>query len=165
MIGIDVVSVPRFRQLIAEQPGLSARLFTTAERRYCGARPDPARHLAGTLAAKEAVIKCLQLGPLVAWARRVEVVRGTSGAPHVRMPGGPSIPISITHDGDVAIAVALLSGAPTGGVAMQEREEEIPERESEPQSEDDAIETDAAGRDEVEEASEESFPASDPPSY
>ena len=112
MIGIDVVSVPRFRRTIEQEPELSSRLFTEEERRYCASRQDPARHMAGTLAAKEAVIKCLALGPLVAWARRIEVVRASSGAPHARVTGRASPALSITHDGDLAIAVALLSGFP-----------------------------------------------------
>ena len=110
MIGVDVVSVPRFRRTIEQQSALAARLFTTEEREYCSARGDPVRHLAGTLAGKEAVIKCLQLGPLVAWARRIEIDRAPSGAPRARVRGHPPVAISITHDGDLAIAVALLSG-------------------------------------------------------
>ena len=47
---------------------------------------------------------------------------------------------------------------------MTERErDEVSEQGSEVPGDD--TETDAAGRDEVDEASEESFPASDPPSY
>ena len=42
---------------------------------------------------------------------------------------------------------------------------DLPEREAETESADTDEETDAAGRDEVDEASEDSFPASDPPSY
>lgn len=48
---------------------------------------------------------------------------------------------------------------------MSERErDDLSEQGSEVRPDDDT-ETDAAGRDEVDEASEESFPASDPPSY
>ncbi len=50
---------------------------------------------------------------------------------------------------------------------MSERErDDLPERESEPNAEDEnPVEQDSAGRNEVDEQSEESFPASDPPSY
>ncbi|MGI8789575.1 MAG: hypothetical protein ACR2I4_01635, partial [Actinomycetota bacterium] len=57
-------------------------------------------------AAKEAVIKALRLGPLVAWTRRVEIVRDDSGAPSARV-GGRAVEVTISHDGGVAMAAAL----------------------------------------------------------
>ncbi len=77
MIGIDVVDVERFRAALERSPNLPRRLFTDEERAYCTRGSDPVRHMAGTLAAKEAVIKALALGNLAAWARRVEVRRET----------------------------------------------------------------------------------------
>lgn len=62
MIGVDTVDIDRFRLSMSRSPGLEGRLFSAAERSYCRERPDPIRHLAGTLAAKEAVIKAGRLG-------------------------------------------------------------------------------------------------------
>ncbi|MBK5228462.1 MAG: holo-ACP synthase [Actinobacteria bacterium] len=115
MIGIDVVDVERFRATLERSPGLPGRLFTDDERAYCLAGADPVVHMAGTLAAKEAVIKALSLGNLAAWARRVEVTRGASGAPSVKVTGRrETVGISITHDGGYAAAVAFrdISGEP-----------------------------------------------------
>ncbi len=112
MIGVDVVDVARLRAALERSPGLEERLFTKDERAYCRSKREPVVHLAGTLAAKEAVIKALRLGPLVAWGPRLEVVRGSSGAPVARLAGNPEvgpIEVSISHDGGVAIAVALIS--------------------------------------------------------
>lgn len=106
MLGVDVVDVERLRTTLARSPGLEARLFTKAERTYCGKHTDPTGHLAGTLAAKEAVIKALDLGSLVAWARRIEIDRRPSGRP-VATVEGRVVPVSISHDGGVAVAVAL----------------------------------------------------------
>lgn len=106
MLGVDVVSIDRVRLLLESSPGLEKRLFTDAERAYCNSQRDAAQSFAGTLAAKEAVIKALRLGPLVAWARRVEIVRDDSGAPSARV-GGRSVEVSISHDGGVAMAAAL----------------------------------------------------------
>ncbi len=106
MIGIDVVDVERLRTALDRTPGLERRLFTEAEIRYCHGKPDPARHLAGTLAAKEAVIKSLRLGPLTAWSRRIEIVR-EDGAPQARLEDR-TVQVSITHDGGVAAAVAVV---------------------------------------------------------
>lgn len=112
MIGIDVVDVERFRITLERSPNLPGRLFTPDELAYCDAGSDPVMHMAGTLAAKEAVIKALSLGNLAAWARRVEVSRGASGAPTVRVSGREEVVgISITHDGGYAAAVALRSAS------------------------------------------------------
>ena len=117
MIGIDVVDVARLASALDRMPSLEARLFTEAERRYCNDKTDPATRLAGTLAAKEAVIKALRLGPLNAWARRIEITRGPGGEPHARVEGrSDRLPVSISHDGGVAVACALaipgLDGVP-----------------------------------------------------
>ena len=109
MIGIDAVDIERLRAVLHRSPGLEERLFTSAEVRYCRSRPDPVVHLAGTLAVKEAVIKAACLGPLVAWSRRIEVQRGASGAPRATIRGlvHDPIDISISHDGGIAVAVAV----------------------------------------------------------
>ncbi|MGH2736518.1 MAG: holo-ACP synthase [Actinomycetota bacterium] len=109
MIGIDVVDVARLARALERAPGLEARLFTKAERKYCRSKQDPATRFAGTLAAKEAVIKALRLGPLVAWAGRIEITRSDSGVPEARVQGRDElVQLSISHDGGVAVAAALI---------------------------------------------------------
>lgn len=118
MIGIDVVDVSRLAAALERTPTLEARLFTHSERTYCNSKTDPATRFAGTMAAKEAVIKALRLGPLNAWARRIEVTRSHGGEPFAHVQGHSGlIPISISHDGGVAVACALapasLDGVPS----------------------------------------------------
>jgi holo-[acyl-carrier protein] synthase len=113
VIGVDVVDVERLRAALHRSPGLEQRLFTPAERAYCVSHPDPVVHFAGTLAAKEAVIKALSLGSLAAWARRIEITRAADGAPSATVAAVPqSTAVSISHDGPVAVAVALATGEP-----------------------------------------------------
>ncbi|HEV3471989.1 MAG TPA: holo-ACP synthase [Actinomycetota bacterium] len=109
MIGIDTVNVERLRSAFGRSPGIEARLFSRHERAYCREKADPVMHFAGTLAAKEAVIKARGLGPLVAWGRRIEITRASSGAPLATIKGAEnqSIHLSISHDGPVAVAVAF----------------------------------------------------------
>jgi holo-[acyl-carrier protein] synthase len=113
MIGIDAVDVERLRDVMERSLGTEQRLFTTGERNYCRSRVDPVTHFAGTLAVKEAVIKAARLGSLAVWGRRIEVRRDDSGAPRVAIEGFPgrSFAISISHDGPVAVAVAMAHGA------------------------------------------------------
>ena len=122
-----MVDVERFRATLERSPGLPGRLFTDNERAYCLAGADPVVHMAGTLAAKEAVIKALSLGNLAAWARRVEVTREASGAPSVKVTGRhETVGISITHDGGYAAAVAFREAS----VQPERAAREVPIRDS-----------------------------------
>lgn len=108
-IGIDMVDIPRLRAALSRSPRLEERLFTKAERRYCSAKPDPVMHFAGTLAAKEAVIKAMHLGRLVEWAGRIEIGRDDAGAPAATVTldrGVADAEVSISHERDLAAAVA-----------------------------------------------------------
>ena len=123
MVGVDVVDVERLRTLLSDRPEMYDRLFTEAELAFCSSKADPVRHLAGTLAAKEAVIKAHRLGTLVGWSRRIVIERSSEGVPRVKLPADPSrIPpqISISHDGGVAVAVAF--GEPR---RIDDRDEEL----------------------------------------
>ena len=88
MIGIDVVDVARLAAALERMPSLEARLFTEAERAYCNGKTDPVTRFAGTMAAKEAVIKASATRPpqrvgeahrdhTGAWWRTVRARRGT----------------------------------------------------------------------------------------
>ena len=111
MVGVDVVDIERLRAALARRPELETRLFTARERTYCRGRADAVASYAGTLAAKEAVIKALRLGSLAAWGARVEISRSSDGAPHATV-AGRAVAVSISHDGPVAVAVALVPPAP-----------------------------------------------------
>ena len=106
-LGVDVVDVTRFRTLLARSPRLATRFFTEDERAYCDASPDTPLRLASTFAAKEAVMKALDLTPAPAWARRIRITRLPSGRPAAFVEGFAPVTVSISHDGPVAVAVAL----------------------------------------------------------
>ena len=106
-LGVDVVEIDRFRALLARSPGMTGRFFTEEERAYCADSSDAPLRLAGTFAAKEAVMKALGLTPAPAWARRIRIERGRDGRPAAFVDGLPPVSVSISHDGPVAVAVAL----------------------------------------------------------
>ena len=114
-LGVDVVDLDRFRQLLQRQPGFAGRFFTDAEREHSANRRDAAVSLAGTFAAKEAVMKALQIVPAVAWARRVHIERDETGRPRARVEGHAPVEVSISHDGPVAVAIATAAGTRSGG--------------------------------------------------
>jgi holo-[acyl-carrier protein] synthase len=121
--GVDLVYVPRVREMLARHAHFETRVFTAAERATCRRHPDPAPHFAARFAAKEAALKALGLGLLATGVdrklARIEVVR-EGGAPELRLGGAPAerarrlgvvqAALSLTHEGDHALAsVVLLS--------------------------------------------------------
>jgi holo-[acyl-carrier protein] synthase len=120
-IGLDATDIPRLAQAV-ERYGdrFLRRVFTEGEIAYCTRRRNPAPHLAGRFAAKEAAMKALGTGHSqgVIW-KDIEVVRG-SGAPRLMLHGGAarraasmqvkSSMLTITHSDSLAIAQVMLLG-------------------------------------------------------
>jgi holo-[acyl-carrier protein] synthase len=119
-IGIDIVRIERMREVIARwDDRFLRRVFTEDEIAYCRARRDPAQHFAARFAAKEAGLKALGTGLRlgVSW-RELEVRRERGQAPtlvlsgrsreisHAR--GGQRMLLALTHEGDYALAQAML---------------------------------------------------------
>jgi|YNPBryantNP2012_1023418.scaffolds.fasta_scaffold24130_2 holo-[acyl-carrier protein] synthase len=114
-VGVDIVNLPRFARALERWGNRFAqRLFTEGE--LARARgPSAAAELAGNFAAKEALLKAMGTGLTqgISW-RDVEVLRDARGAPRYSLSGraadlfrGRSA-LSISHDGDYAIAVCIL---------------------------------------------------------
>ena len=113
MIGLDLLEIERFEQVLERRPRIADRLFTAAEREYAASKARPGQHLAARFCAKEAVAKALALE---GWSfTDVEVV-ATDGAPGVRLTGsagaradelGVQVRLSLSHTETTAGAVAL----------------------------------------------------------
>ncbi|MCB0977964.1 MAG: holo-ACP synthase [Acidimicrobiales bacterium] len=118
-IGVDLVDVDRMRRALERTPGLVSRLFTEDERAYAEEARDPAPRYAARFAAKEAVMKALEVGLGAFDWHDVEVVRTSSGAPRLRVIGAAAdlaskagvqhwkLTLSHTDSTAQAIAVAL----------------------------------------------------------
>jgi holo-[acyl-carrier protein] synthase len=109
-VGIDLLEIDRMERALERHPRLAERVFTAAEREYAARRARPARHLAARFAAKEAVVKALDISGF--GLAEIEVVAGEP--PTVRLAGrvaeaaaGREIEISLTHSRDYAAAVAV----------------------------------------------------------
>ena len=122
-IGVDLTLIPRLRQMVERwDERFLRRVFTDEEIAYCRRRRDPIPHLAARFAAKEATLKALgtglQLG--VSW-REMEVRRERGAAPTMvlsgrcrliaRAKGGDRVLLSLSHEGDYALAQAMLIGS------------------------------------------------------
>ena len=107
-VGIDIADIRRFRKASMRRGERFIRnTFTEKECDYCFAYRDPAPHLAGTFAAKEAVRKVY--GDTAMQLSDIEVRHRPSGKPEIWLKGkrSPTVLISITHNASVAIAVAV----------------------------------------------------------
>ncbi|RKW71500.1 holo-ACP synthase [Galactobacter caseinivorans] len=112
-IGVDVVALARFERQIERTPALVERLFCPDE------RVRHPRSLAARFAAKEAVAKALGAPGNLRW-HDCEVVTSPSGAPSIRASGTVAERatalgvsrwhVSLTHDGDSAIAMVVAEG-------------------------------------------------------
>ena len=119
-IGIDVVRISRMREVIERwEDRFLHRIFTAQEIAYCRSRRDPVPHFAARFAAKEAGLKALGTGLRlgVSW-RELEVRRERGGAPSLVLSGrsreiglargGDRVLLALTHEGDYALAQAML---------------------------------------------------------
>jgi holo-[acyl-carrier protein] synthase len=119
--GVDLVQVPRIREVMERQPRFEEAIFTEGERAYCRRRADPYPHFAARFAAKEAVLKALRRGIFGGGVDRglkeVEVVR-EEGAPRIVLHGNARklaerggwavADFTITHEADLALASVIL---------------------------------------------------------
>ena len=118
-IGVDLCEVDRMRRALERTPSLRDRVFTADEQAYCERRRDPTERYAARFAAKEAVLKALQVGVGACPWRDIEVVRADGGAPSLALHGAAQaladqrgvarwlLTMSHTHRLAEAIAVAL----------------------------------------------------------
>ncbi|WP_433664266.1 holo-ACP synthase [Nocardia sp. CA-128927] len=121
-VGVDIAAVGRVRALLATGNAFADQVFRPAEIAYCVGFRDPAPHFAARFSAKEATLKALHVGlglpPAIRRLRDIEVCRAT-GAPrlllHNRLMmlaqrrGITGAALSLSHDGDYAVAYILLA--------------------------------------------------------
>lgn len=125
-VGADLVSVSKFAERLASQPALRERLFTDAELALAARRAEgeggvqaEAKTLAARFAAKEALAKALGDPAALSW-REVAVVHEQNARPKlelsgasllaVRAAGAKELHLTISHDGDFALAFVVLEG-------------------------------------------------------
>src|SRR5262249_31388508 len=119
-IGVDLALISRLRRILSRwDERFLRRVFTDGEIAYCRRRRDPVPHFAARFAAKEATLKALGTGVAmgVSW-REMEVRREPGAAPTMVLSGrcraiaeaqgARGVLLSLSHDGDYALAQALL---------------------------------------------------------
>ena len=125
-VGVDLVHIPSFAEQLELPESRFGGLFTPGERADIQDRGGEARHWAVRWAAKEAVIKAWSASifgeePVLGDEAfgQIETVTDAWGRPRIALHGDVarelaaySVDVSLSHDGDHAIAYVVLS-APT----------------------------------------------------
>ena len=126
-VGIDAVDLERFGRALQRRASLADRLFTAGELAYARAATNPVPRLSTRFAAKEAVMKALGVGLGAFPFHAVEVVRVGLDAPGLVLSGAAEAlarrsgvarwHLSLTHTGDVAMAMVVAEGGAPDGSA------------------------------------------------
>lgn len=120
-VGVDLCGIARIERAI-EKAHFYERVFTSEERAYLDQKgKSRAQSAAAMFAAKEAVAKALGTGfsgGVMPW--NISVVHDEKGAPGAELSGaakerleqmgGAGVRISLSHEGDSAIAFAVIGG-------------------------------------------------------
>lgn len=101
-VGTDIVFIPRIKDI----DRLANRILSKRELQLFEKSSNKQTFLAGRFAAKEAFIKALE-GKNIANYAEIEVLYKETGAPYISFKDN-NYAISIAHDGDYAIAVAVI---------------------------------------------------------
>jgi holo-[acyl-carrier protein] synthase len=117
-IGTDLCRIERMRRAVVS-PAFRDKVFDPEEIVYATARGDPARHFASAFAAKEAFAKATGWGLFRTGPRNVWVER-TGDRPELRwretlrdrLPEGTRAHLSLSHEGEYAIAFVVLEVRP-----------------------------------------------------
>lgn len=121
-IGVDIQRISQLESACkSPDDPFIRRVYTKAEAEEALRRSRPLSYYATRFAAKEAVFKCLNLSGEGVALRDIEISNHPNGAPTVSLYGQLAqragergiqhVLISLSHDGDYAIAYALAMGS------------------------------------------------------
>ncbi len=99
-IGTDIVKISRMEKSL-EITSFKTSVFTENEIEYC----KKTENFAGIFAAKEAYFKALGTG-ITKKLKSIEILHNEEGKPYLN--GVSDCDVSISHDGDYAVAAVIL---------------------------------------------------------
>ncbi len=124
-IGTDIVDIDRIERLITKySEHFLTKVYTHSEIQYCQRMANPAIHLAGRWAVKEAFYKALPLEcqKHSSW-KSIEIVTGEAGKPGIsicsetlkkllKKTGIAILHVSISHERRYCVATVILEDVP-----------------------------------------------------
>ena len=118
--GTDIVSVERLEGAVRRHGDrFLNRIFTAEERDYCDSKRYKFEHYAARFAAKEAMMKAMEIRRHHRFRfREIEVARRPTGKPEIRispesqrrfgLPGEAKIELSMAHECKYAVSFVVL---------------------------------------------------------
>ena len=111
-IGIDCVDIARFAKDMVSKQNILRKIFTENEIHYCEKKYNKSKHYAVRFAGKEAVVKALSCYDIRVSLNQIEILNTKNQVPFVRLLdeqlGDFEIKISLSHSGEIAMAVAIV---------------------------------------------------------
>ena len=107
MIGIDIITIKRFKKIQQGDYKIWDHVFSQEEWAYSFRDARHAHHLAGIFAAKEAAMKSVG-APYISHYELISISHDASGKPFIRLNQSKfQLEVSISHDEERAIAVVF----------------------------------------------------------
>ena len=110
-IGTDIVKIDRIKSLYKDSKFLN-KIFSSGEVEYCNGYKDSYVHFSGKYAAKEAVKKALLSAKIVKTISLIdiEIINNKDKSPYIKLVNVNNVKcnVSISHDGDYAIAFVII---------------------------------------------------------
>jgi len=106
MVGVDIVDLISFEKKISKKNFLE-KIFTQTELIYANKKTNTLHTLGGIFAAKEAIVKAFNLNLSFILRRRIEILHTKKGKPYFKIGNNVYNSLSISHDGNYAIAICL----------------------------------------------------------
>lgn len=103
-IGVDLVDNRRIKKYLSGS--FLRHILSEEELAEYSVRKDPITYVAGRIAAKEAILKCLVDRPITDFTK-ITITNGPFGEPMVHFEDFV-IQVSISHEKDYTVAVALI---------------------------------------------------------
>ena len=111
-LGVDIVAVDRIESILSSDKGLRFmnKIFSQKEIDESEKKRDKSQYFSGRFAAKEAIKKALSSCDESANQsfKSIEILNSKSGKPYVLTEVDQDINISISHDGNYAVAFCVI---------------------------------------------------------
>ena len=111
-LGVDIVAIDRIQSILSSDRGLrfKNKIFSEQEIAESENKGDKSQYFSGRFAAKEAVKKALSSYDSATRQsfKSIQILNSKSGKPYVLSQSCQDINISISHDGNYALAFCVI---------------------------------------------------------
>ena len=111
-LGVDIVAINRIDSILNSDRGIRFvnKVFSEKEISESENKGDKSQYFSGRFAAKEAIKKALSSYDIAARQsfKSIQILNSKSGKPYVLSQSNQDINVSISHDGNYAVAFCVI---------------------------------------------------------